>query len=141
MSSDLWWRIPAGAVAGLVLVYVVLLAALVWERRRGHDVDLGETLRLLPDVLRLLRSLAADPQLPRTVRLRLLLLVVYVASPIDLVPDFIPVLGYVDDAVIIAIGLRSVVRHAGPDAVERHWSGTPAGLRLVLRLAGRVEPR
>lgn len=56
--------------------------------------------------------------------------------PIDLVPDFVPVLGYADDAVIVAVVLRSVTRRAGSDALERHWPGTPAGLAAVRRLAG-----
>ncbi|WP_327434808.1 YkvA family protein [Streptomyces sp. NBC_01236] len=55
---------------------------------------------------------------------------------VDLVPDFIPVLGYADDAIVVAAVLRSVVRHAGPDALARHWPGTPDGLAAVRRLAG-----
>jgi uncharacterized membrane protein YkvA (DUF1232 family) len=70
------------------------------------------------------------------VRWRLWLLLGYLAMPIDLVPDFIPVLGYADDAIVIALVLRSVVRHAGAEALERHWPGTPEGLSAVLRLAG-----
>jgi uncharacterized membrane protein YkvA (DUF1232 family) len=67
---------------------------------------------------------------------RLWLLLGYLASPIDLVPDFIPVVGYADDAVIVALTLRSVVRRAGPEALERHWPGTDEGLAAVLRLSG-----
>jgi uncharacterized membrane protein YkvA (DUF1232 family) len=93
-------------------------------------------LRLLPDVIRLLRRLAADPTLPGGVRLRLVLLMVYLLSPIDVIPDFVPVLGYADDAIIVAAALRSVVRHAGPLALERQWPGTPEGLQVVRRLAG-----
>jgi uncharacterized membrane protein YkvA (DUF1232 family) len=93
-------------------------------------------MRLLPDVLRLLRRLAADRGLPAGVRVRLILLVAYLLSPIDLVPDFIPVIGYADDAIIIAVALRSVARRAGPAAVQEHWPGTPNGLALLCRLAG-----
>lgn len=64
------------------------------------------------------------------------LLVAYLALPIDLVPDFIPVLGYADDAIVVALVLRSVVRGAGPQALERHWPGTQDGLAAVRRLAG-----
>jgi uncharacterized membrane protein YkvA (DUF1232 family) len=74
--------------------------------------------------------------LPRGVRRRLALLLAYLAFPIDLVPDVVPVLGYADDVVVIALVLRSVVRRAGPAAVERHWTGTPAGLAFVRSLAG-----
>jgi uncharacterized membrane protein YkvA (DUF1232 family) len=70
------------------------------------------------------------------VRVRLWLLLGYLALPVDLVPDFIPVIGYADDAVIVALALRSVTRHAGADALERHWPGTPEGLAAVRRLAG-----
>ncbi len=57
-------------------------------------------------------------------------------APIDLVPDFIPVLGYADDAIIVAMALRSVARVAGPEAIDKHWPGTPDGLRAVKRLTG-----
>lgn len=72
--------------------------------------------------------------MPRGVRVRLWLLLLYLASPIDLIPDFIPVLGYADDAIIVAATLRSVGRHAGPDAISRHWPGTPDGLVALRRL-------
>ena len=95
-----------------------------------------EALRLLPDLVRLVRRLAADRTLPRAVRVRLGLLLGYLLCPVDLVPDVIPVVGYADDAVLVVLVLRSVVRRAGPEAVERHWPGTPEGLAAVLRLAG-----
>jgi uncharacterized membrane protein YkvA (DUF1232 family) len=63
------------------------------------------------------------------------LLLGYLALPIDLVPDFIPVIGYADDAVIVVLALRSVTRRAGPEALERHWPGTPEGLAAIRRLA------
>jgi uncharacterized membrane protein YkvA (DUF1232 family) len=90
----------------------------------------------VPDVARLVTRLARDPSLPRGVRVRLGLLLGYLALPIDLVPDVVPVVGYADDVVVVALVLRSVVRRAGPDAIERHWPGTPDGLAAVLRLAG-----
>jgi uncharacterized membrane protein YkvA (DUF1232 family) len=127
------WRLALGVAAGLVLVWLVLIAAL-W-RVKGR-VELGEALRVLPDVLRLLKRLAGDPTLPRRVRVTLWLLLAYMVSPIDLIPDFIPVLGYADDAVIIVLALRSVVRRSGADAIRRHWPGTPDGLAVILRLAG-----
>ena len=58
--------------------------------------------------------------------------------PLDLNPDFIPVVGYADDAIIVAIALRSVVRVAGPEALDKHWPGSPNGLTAVKRLAGIV---
>jgi hypothetical protein len=70
------------------------------------------------------------------VRVRLWLLLGYLLSPVDLVPDVIPVLGYADDVVVVALALRSVVRVAGTDALTRSWPGGPGGLAVVLRLAG-----
>ena len=132
-----WWRVLLGAAAGLALVYVVLLV-LLWRYARTHPdtVGLRDALRLLPDLLRLLRRLLADGTLPPGVRVRVALLVAYLAVPFDLVPDVVPVIGYADDVVVVALVLRSVVRRAGADALRRHWPGTPDGLAVVLRLAG-----
>ena len=90
----MWWHIALGIGVGLVLVWVLLLIVL-W-RATPERTSLQEALRLVPDVLRLLRRLAGDKTLPRGVRVRLWLLLAYLAMPIDLVPDFIPVLGYAD---------------------------------------------
>jgi uncharacterized membrane protein YkvA (DUF1232 family) len=91
---------------------------------------------VLPDVLRLVRRLAADKNLPRGIRIRLGLLLAYLALPIDLIPDFIPILGYADDAIIVTAVLRSVVRRAGIDAVRAHWPGTDDGFTALARLTG-----
>lgn len=126
-----------GVVVGLLVVYVALLALLwSWARRHPDTVSAREALRLLPDVVRLVKRLAGDGALPRGVRIRLGLLLVYLASPVDLVPDVVPVIGYADDAVVVALVLRSVVRAAGPAALDRHWPGSAIGLTLVRRLAG-----
>ena len=127
-------RTPAVVVAGLLLLWLILLA-LLW-RARTDELTTRGALRLLPDVVRLVRRLAADGSLPRGVRVRLWLLLGYLLSPIDLVPDVIPVIGYADDVVVVAWALRSVVRRSGADALVRHWPGEPAGLALVSRLAG-----
>ena len=133
-----WWQTAVVVLAGLGVVWAVLVAALyVLARREGDPTRLRDALRLLPDVLRLVRRLAVDPALPRSVRWRLSALLVYLALPIDLVPDVIPVIGYADDVVVLALVLRSVVRAAGPDALARHWPGTPEGLAVVERLVRR----
>ncbi len=125
-----WWQdVLLGMAAGLLLAWATLITALLIARPRGGL--LREALRLLPDVLRLLPRLAADA-----------------ASPIDLVPDFIPVIGYADDAIIVTAVLRSVVRRAGLPAVKRHWPGTEDGFAALCRLTGlatdardqRIEP-
>ena len=126
------------AVAGgLLLTYALLVGALLVAR--PADTSLRDVLRMLPDLLGLIRRLAADRGIPRGVRVRLWLLLGYLAMPFDIVPDFIPVVGYADDAVLIAIVLRSVVRHAGAAKVAEHWPGSPAGLRAVEVLAGRIS--
>jgi uncharacterized membrane protein YkvA (DUF1232 family) len=122
-----------GVGAGLLILWVALLLALVIGR--PDDLSLRDAARLLPDVVRLLRRLATDPTVPRGTRARLWLLLAYLVMPFDLVPDFIPVLGYADDAIIVAIALRSVTRRAGTVAIERHWPGTPDGLAAVRRIA------
>jgi uncharacterized membrane protein YkvA (DUF1232 family) len=119
---------------GVVLTYLVLLGALLVARPKGNL--LAEALRLLPDLLRLLRRLAGDHGVPRAVRVRLWLLFGYLAMPIDLVPDFVPVLGYADDAIVVSFVLRSVVRRAGGPVVRRHWPGTDDGLAALGRLTG-----
>jgi uncharacterized membrane protein YkvA (DUF1232 family) len=129
-----WVRTLGIVVGSLLLLWLLLLAAL-W-RARPDDLTARGALRLLPDVLRLVRRLAADRALPGAVRIRLWLLLAYLVSPLDLVPDFIPVIGYADDVVVVAWALRSVVRRAGREALIRHWPGEPAGLAAVGRLAG-----
>jgi uncharacterized membrane protein YkvA (DUF1232 family) len=128
------WQVVVAILAGLVLVWLATVAVLWWAR--PSETRLRETLRLLPDVVRLVSRLARDRSLPRGVRVRLWLLLAYLAFPIDLVPDFVPVVGYADDAIVVALTLRSVVRRAGPEALTRHWPGTPEGLAAVQRLAG-----
>jgi uncharacterized membrane protein YkvA (DUF1232 family) len=136
-----WWDALLAGVGGLLLLWGALLG-LLW-RARPPNLTVGEALRLLPDLVRLVRRLAADRSLPRGVRVRLWLLLGYLLSPVDLVPDMIPVLGYADDVVVVALALRSVIRAAGSSALTHAWPGGPAGLAVVLRLAGptpRPEP-
>jgi uncharacterized membrane protein YkvA (DUF1232 family) len=132
-----WAHVLIAVGAGVLLLWLALLTALWIIRRDSADqTTLRETLRLLPDVIRLLRRLATDTDLPRGVRVRLWLLLGYLLLPFDLIPDFVPVLGFADDALVVALALRSVTRRAGADALARHWPGTAAGLRTVQRLAG-----
>ena len=109
-------------VATLLLSWLLLLALLWWKR--PDDLTARELLRLLPDVARTVGRLARDPAV-----------LGYLAVPVDLVPDVIPVIGYADDAVLVVLVLRAVLRRAGEDALRRHWPGTPEGLAAVLRVA------
>jgi uncharacterized membrane protein YkvA (DUF1232 family) len=132
--AEHWWMIPAGIAAALVVIWLAL-AVTLWIAK-PDDVGLKDMLRLLPDVLRLLKRLATDPQLPRRIRVVLIVLLAVIASPIDLIPDFIPVLGYADDVIITVLVLRWVSRTAGADALAAHWPGTPDGLDALRRLCG-----
>ncbi len=130
------WQTVVGVLAGLTVLWVALVATLyVVARRESDPTTWREVVRLVPDVVRLLRRLSTDPDVPRGVRVRLVLLLGYLLVPLDLVPDVIPVIGYADDAVIVALALRSVVRAAGPEVLDRHWPGTPQGLAALKRLA------
>lgn len=133
---DAVWTGLLGAGAGVLAAWLALVAVLLVAARGYGRPALREMLRLLPDLLRLLTRLARDRTVPRGVRIRLWLLLAYLAVPIDLIPDFIPVIGYADDAVIVAFALRSVARRAGVEVLDHHWPGTPAGFAAVLRTAG-----
>ena len=127
-------RVVIGVVGALVLAWLLLVAYLLL--RKPEEGTAREALRVLPDTVRLLRRIAGDPMLPRGVRVRLWLLLGYLAFPLDVVPDFLPVVGYADDVVIAGAALRSVVRRAGAASVRRHWPGTDEGLAALWRLAG-----
>jgi uncharacterized membrane protein YkvA (DUF1232 family) len=122
----------------LALTWLGLVGLLAWVRPRGSLLQEG--LRILPDTLRLLGQLATDRSLSRGIRVRLWLLFAYVGMPFDIVPDFIPILGYADDVIMVCIVLRSVVRRAGADAVRRHWTGSDDGLAVLWRLARLPDP-
>ena len=126
----------ACAVA-LIVAWIALIVTLFVARPK--ESALREALRLLPDTVRLVRRIASDEAVPRSVRWRLWLLLGYLAIPIDLVPDFVSVLGYADDAIIVAIVIRSVVSRAGPGVLRRHWPGTDDGLAALRRLARLPE--
>ena len=92
--------------------------------------------RVVPELGTLFLRLARDRRVPPLRRLSLIVLGAYLVSPIDLVPDFIPGIGQLDDAAIAAVVLRGVVRSAGPAVVAEHWPGSSRTLNVVLRLAG-----
>lgn len=131
-----WLAAVIGAALGMIVLWAALMVAL-WtvHRRLGTELDWRALVRLAPDTVRLLRRLAADATVPRGTRAWLLAAAGYLVVPFDLVPDFIPVLGYADDAIVVAIALRMAVGRAGHDAVARHWPGTPEGLAAMLALA------
>ncbi len=127
-------RTILGLAIALASVWIALAAFLLIARPKG--VSFGEIARLLPDTLRLLSRLGRDRNLPIAVRARVWGLLLYLASPIDLIPDFIPVIGHVDDAIIAVLVLRSVARRTGIAELRRHWPGSDDGFASLCRLAG-----
>jgi uncharacterized membrane protein YkvA (DUF1232 family) len=131
-------EVAIGVLVTLALTWILLMVGLAVFR--PHGINLAEAKRLVPDVAHLVKDLSTDKSLPKSVRRRLVFVAAYLALPIDIVPDFIPVLGYADDVIVLAWGLRSAVRHAGPQALERLWRGTATGLAVVRSLAGISSP-
>jgi uncharacterized membrane protein YkvA (DUF1232 family) len=121
------------AVLVTAALYAVLLVALVVAGRR---TDARAWARFVPDCVVLCARLLRDPRVPRRRRALLVGLGAYLAMPIDLIPDFIPVAGQLDDAILVALVLRGVVRGAGTEVVAEHWPGPSQSLQAVLRLAG-----
>lgn len=136
-----WVTAALALIAGVLVLWLVLVGLLWWQvRRSGERTDWRALLRLVPDVIRLLGRLVRDPEVPRGVRWVLLALLGYLLVPVDLVPDFLPVVGWADDAVVVALALCFAVRRAGRDALESRWPGSPEGLRALLSLVGLGGP-
>jgi uncharacterized membrane protein YkvA (DUF1232 family) len=130
--------VDLGSIVALVVALVAIWAALLvlfWVLR-PKGVSVRELLGLIPDVLRLLRSVIGDRAAPLDVRLVLVGLLAWIVSPIDLIPDFIPVLGPLDDVVVAVVALRYVRRRLGTDDLRRRWVGTDDGFSLLDRDIG-----
>jgi uncharacterized membrane protein YkvA (DUF1232 family) len=123
-----------GIVVAIVAVWALLLV-LFWALR-PKGVPVRDVLRLIPDVLRLLRSVIADRSAPLDVRIVLVGLLAWIMSPIDLIPEFIPVLGPLDDVVVAVVAMRYVRRRVGVEDLRRRWTGTDDGFALLLRIIG-----
>jgi uncharacterized membrane protein YkvA (DUF1232 family) len=124
-----WW---AWVLVGLGALYTGLLVGLWMAGRLGTAVALA---RLIPDAAGLVRGLLRDPRVPRRWRWALAALLAYLVMPFDLVPDFLPVVGHVDDAVVVVVVLRGVLRAAGPAVVAEHWAGSQSVLAILTRAA------
>lgn len=127
-------QLLVGAVVAVALTWLVFLGMLLAFRPRG--VDPREAVRLAPDLVRTIRSMSKDPTLSRGVKRWLGVVLVYLVSPIDIVPDFLPGIGQVDDVVVTALVLRHLVRRVGYSELARHWAGSPTGLEVIERLVG-----
>jgi uncharacterized membrane protein YkvA (DUF1232 family) len=123
---------PLVGVGVLILLYAALVLALVIAGRRESARALAG---FIPDCIVLCSRLLGDPRVPRRRKALLVALAGYLALPFDLVPDFVPVAGQLDDAVLVALVLRSLLRGGGESLVREHWPGPERSLSLVLRLA------
>jgi uncharacterized membrane protein YkvA (DUF1232 family) len=108
----------------------ILLVAVLWLFR-PRDIPLAELVRLVPDLVRLVRGLLGDRTVPVGARVALVGLLVWLLSPIDLIPEFLPVLGPLDDVIVAVLVLRYVRRRLGDTELRRRWPGTADGYDLL----------
>lgn len=127
-------RVVIGVLAGLVAAWAALVV-LLWIVK-PRDVRLSELVRIVPDVLRLVRNLIADRTVGWGVRIALVILLVWIVSPIDLIPEFIPVLGPLDDVIVTVLVLRFVVRRLGSETLRERWAGSEDGFRVLIGILG-----
>ena len=123
-------------LVGLAMALVLWVVVLVGLVAMGRIAVARELIALVPNMLLLFKDLLRDERVPRSAKLWLGFAALWLASPIDLIPEFIPVLGPLDDAVVAAAVLRHLVRKAGSEVVYEHWRGEPSTISRVLRLFG-----
>jgi len=123
-----------GMVGGLIALWALIIALLWLFRPRG--VGLREALAIVPDLLRLIRSLIADGTTPLDVRAVLVAMLIWIVSPIDLIPEFIPVIGPLDDVAVAVLALRYTRRRLGIERLRSRWTGSSAGFELLVRAIG-----
>ncbi len=128
----------AGIVVGLLAAWVLLIVVL-WVMR-PRDVRLSELVRVVPDIARLVRDLLGDRSTPRAARVALILLLAWLVWPLDVIPEFIPVLGPLDDVVVAVLVLRFVRRRLGAEALRGRWRGTNDGYALLAGILGGDNP-
>jgi uncharacterized membrane protein YkvA (DUF1232 family) len=124
-----WLLISAAAVIVLYGAAVLALAA------SGRRADAAALARFVPDCAVLFQRLLGDPRVEWWRKAVLVAAIVYLASPIDLVPDFIPVAGQLDDVIVVGLALRVVLRGSGPTLLAEHWPGPRSSLAVIYRLA------
>lgn len=134
MSFWEWMLIGLAATAAVYLGFIALLV-LVGRREEAKTFA-----RFIPDCIVLFRRLLGDERVPRNRKLLLVAVLGYLAFPLDLVPDFIPVAGQLDDAIIVALVVRSVLRSAGPELLREHWPGPVGSLNVLERMAYGSQP-
>ncbi len=119
-----------GVALGLYLLFILVLIGL---GKRTHARAIGG---FIPDCIILFKRLVQDSRMSKRYKFELGLLIGYLALPIDLIPDFIPVAGQLDDAIIVVLVLRRIVKSVGVEVIKEHWPGPPSSLNVILKLAG-----
>lgn len=133
VSSLSWLLLVAACVLVVYAAFVIaIIVAGRWQGARG-------VAGFIPDCIVLLGRLFGDPRVPRWHKLLLGALIGYLALPFDLVPDFIPVVGHIDDAVVVALALRVMMRGSGTELLREHWPGPESSLAVALRLVGATD--
>ena len=137
MDLPLWAEILFILVAIWIVVAVVLVIV-------GRVLLARELALLLPNLVRMFGGLLRDPRVPLRAKIVVGIASLWLASPIDLIPDFVPIAGQLDDAIVAALALRFILRTTDGAVVRQHWHGDPATLERVLRMVswgGRGSPR
>jgi uncharacterized membrane protein YkvA (DUF1232 family) len=127
-----WWQWLLIAAAATFVLYAALV---IWLWLAGRRQDARAVASFVPDCVVLFRRLLGDARVPRRSKLLLAALIGYLAMPFDLIPDFIGIAGQLDDAIIVAIAVRGLLRASGPDLVREHWPGPASSLNVLMRLA------
>jgi len=123
-----------GLVSAVVLVALTLLVALLALRPSGES--LSDVARIFPDCIRLTAALYRDPALPRSAKWKLRIALIYNLQPINIIPDFIPIIGFADNALILIWAIRGTIKAGDPELIRRSWTGSDPGLVLLTRALG-----
>ena len=118
---------------GIGIALAIWLAAVIALVAFGRRSQARELAKLIPNLLMLFRGLLRDPRVPRSGKLWVAFAIVWIASPIDLIPEFIPIAGPLDDAIVAALVLRHLLRSTSQEVLSEHWHGDPATLRTIER--------
>jgi uncharacterized membrane protein YkvA (DUF1232 family) len=133
MTSMAQWALFLGLA--VVIVYGLFVAGLALA---GRSADARAVAGFVPDCIVLFKRMLGDSRMPRRYRVIVIAMLGYLALPFDVIPDFIPVAGQLDDAVVVVLTLRAILRGGGLEMIEEHWPGPRSSLSLILKLADRA---